>query len=437
MSKSSNRFTVFIFNLVIMLIAAAALLTYALQPFLKINTTVHFTKEQFAKLLPEDQAELDLETILTEPVHVNLTLEIKPDKLFETLGIAVKHVINEGNFDIAHDQTALELVEGLIEENVDTATKQITPALFDILTHITKNRAKTEAESLLKELAPDLTDEKLEEIGFHDKLDTLVDHIQDENATVDGITQEAMTMFDEVTADLELTVSTEKRTQLEEDIKTILEAIATEDGHINLHDAVTEIIAKGLQNATDTENEEQTSTAPLNKNVLLSAEVNSPEETEEDEFAELNATVKARIMEFVTEDVLAIVGNALLLMALTLILSIISWVYVVIKIIAKMLTPNNAVTLKAPVLVGGLPGLLFWLIPSLGAYMLRINPQTFVGLLSEGMIAMLSETISLSVLTSGWVGLLGAIALFLISIPYRPLRNDLYDSMLFEDVDLK
>ena len=85
-----------------------------------------------------------------------------------------------------------------------------------------------------------------------------------------------------------------------------------------------------------------------------------------------------------------------------------------IKIIVKLFMKDNTVKFKLPILFGGIPGLL-WLVPSIFMHFLKTNSTLMAN----------PYNLDLTFAASGWLAILGALVLIIITAPYSALRKSI------------
>lgn len=133
-------------------------------------------------------------------------------------------------------------------------------------------------------------------------------------------------------------------------------------------------------------------------------------QTPADSQAELEEEVRNLIYRYIPHDAKEIgyVMIALYVIAALVLLSMIPWVYLFIKILFKSFMKNPSVKLKAPILFGWLPFLLFMAIPNLAIFLLPMLYPT----------ESLPFVFQISVMSASVIAFLAAVALILISFGY-------------------
>ena len=430
-NKSERRLSVFIFNLIIFIMSFFILVVYATQPFFKLEAKAELSKENLASLIEIDNEEIDVMEILPESIELSLTLSIEADVALDTAAKVLNQIIFNFNTDV--DLTAE--VTALIDDNVQLLIDQIIPELEGIVLstakHIAVENGKQSLLDALQEANPDSDidfEQKLEEAGINDeyiseKMDEVIDSFSAENATLDTVAATVVDVVNDIITDLNNSedeslhllegVNEENLTEV---IKGKLDTFADEEGNIDIEAALTELFNNAFTLVSDS-NSDSASVATRSGMALLTAKAEETPETEET--ATLAQTIRNAIMNELGEGIYETTSEVLKAVSMNLIFAMFAWIYLMIKIIVKLFMKNNTVRFKVPILFGATPGLL-WLIPSIANHFLSKNPDLLAN----------PYSLSLNFFASGWVAILGAIVLIIISGPYAALRKGLVPKKL-------
>lgn len=416
-NKRERKLSVIIFNFIIFIMSFFIIVVYATQPFWQIQAKAELTKENLAELIQFENEDINVSELLEDGVTVELDLIVPADIMFETAAKTLNRLIFhfDANVDVS------EHVTTLVNESVDSIVDQLLPTIENVAISAAKQLALTKGkDALLDALTQgdaeqtELFEQKLEAAGIDDaylagKMETVTDALQAEGATPESVADTVVSVMDSVIADLQTKADTDlhidnlDNTALKQTVIEALEMFTDEDGTIDLDSAIAELFNKALESGSD----ETASTA--NTATLLSA---TAEETEDESVEELKVNVRNKILESFDETTYETIGNAMKIASLVLILAIASWLYLMVKIIIKSFMKNKTVKFKAPIIFGGLPGLL-WLIPSVLMHYLSKHPT----------ILAIPYNMQLAFAASGWVAFMGIIVLIILCGPYNALRN--------------
>ncbi|MBR2341768.1 MAG: hypothetical protein IKA72_05115 [Clostridia bacterium] len=420
-NKRERKLSVLIFNFIIFIMSFFIVIFYATQPFFQVRAGAELTKETLAEIIQFDDEEIDVAELLDEGVELKLELTIPADLMFDTAAKVLNKVIFYFNLDV--DVSAI--VDELINESVDSLVDQLLPTIENIALKAAKQIAINKGkDALLNALTQGnaennaLFEEKLEQAGineeyFDEKMTTVTDALQAEGATPESVADTVVNVMNTVVADLQTKEDTDLHienidtTTLKQTVVEALETFTTEDGTIDLDSAIAELFNKMLES----ESNESASAKTGNAVALLSTVA---EETQDDSVEELKQNVREKLMSVIDENTHNSICMALKIASIVLIFSMTTWVYLMVKIIAKLFAKDKTVKLKLPILFGGLPGLL-WLIPSMIMHFTLKNPNVIAN----------PYNLQLAFAASGWIAIMGALVLIVISAPYSALRNSL------------
>ena len=216
----------------------------------------------------------------------------------------------------------------------------------------------------------------------------------------------------------------ETKQQIRDVVSENIGSFASEDGKLNadeIIDRLLEEIAGGLGSGSGTAS--VTPAAPLSA-VGLAADSGADASSGS---SQAEATLAANISEMlhsyldgenVSRIFLFVMIGVLVLVAI----SMLAWLYLLIKVFVKGFSINPAVKLKMPIIfLGWLPALFFFIIPGLASVALF----NFLGGPAALGLEQLSMLTALTINTSGVIALIAAALLIILFIPYGIIRKKL------------
>lgn len=434
MSRSSSRFAVFICNILIVALSAAAVLSYFLMPLWRVNVSYLLREEQLKEMLPEDMAEIDVGEIVGDGIELSVTVELESSDVVAAFT----------------DSDPAQTVERAIERNVDAVVDQLTPVLDEIAEKAVRAAARQSVNEIVRDqiknlLDPDAYDdidarveEVLDKAGFteayiNEKTDAFIDAVYAENATVDTVASVAVGTAEEVLEKLrasgeeefaDAVLTDERKAEIESAVSDALSTVANEDGSIDMQNFVASLLLEFLR-SSDQSADESTDNAPSEGAV---ASLSDFAETETDGSAgtdaqeELKAEIKSFLLDKIPDGTADTVVLALKIAGGVIAFTMLTWAYLVLKILCKMFAKNPAVKLKLPIWLGWLPFLVLVLLPTV---LLRLAKGGALSSLIPAETLAAMEGISLSFFSAGWVAFAAAIALIVLFIPYGIFRRRL------------
>lgn len=433
-----TRLTVWILNAVIAILCVLSIACYFFGPVWKVDVTYTLTADQLQKLIGNDTGlDFDVhEVIGEEGEKISVSLSLSASHLFGSIGAA--------------DKT----VDEIVNSNVDAISAQLSKDLNGfakkVVKSVAKNTVKKEVKNTVHKYLQENTEnsnvtieeveEKLNDLGFTDdyiaeKTDQLIDEVFEGGGDVDSVTESIMDTVDEVYedfkenasgkegfedyADVELTE--EDKAQIEDAVRDTLKELAQEDGSIDPDELIAELLAKAL--GSDSGKNEGEAKGPEGV-VMLAAEApadgGSPSSADT-----LASAIKGKLNEYLNDDVRFYASIALYVMLGVMILSMIPWLYILIKLIVKLVKngPNPTVKLALPIWLGWLFFLLFVGLPTIAVWIVKMPAAASWSVLS-GVVEYINQ-ITLSVSSLSWISALGALIAFGISIYYMVARRQL------------
>lgn len=432
MLKHSTRKTVFFYNILIVILSIVSICSHLFLPLWKVDASY---------LLEEKTIESFLEDMLAENEDFK---DINVANVVDEEGILLEVSISLQTLDVlqATKSSASDVAQNIIDSNINSAIDQFSVPLEKIAKNLVKEISKKSVQTAMKEQVSQIyggektleeIDQILENAGIdesyiEEKTETLVETIFSDTATVAQITNDTITIVEDVFDRLEssgepafkdVQLSEENKALIEETISDALSSIANEDGTIDITAFISQSIID-LLNDSENASEPDETTALQNlsasfEDSLIDESTDSAEETtEEDALEELKAMLREEIMERLPENIVDHIALALKFLAYFMLFTMCTWAYLLVKIIVKANMHNNTIKLKLPIVLGWLPFLILCAIPSL----------VFKAL--HTLLATQISTLNVQFYNGSWVALLVAIALCaLYFVKYRKLGKEL------------
>ena len=411
-SVKQHRAAIIVMNVFVALLCIAAIAGYFLAPLLSVRVKVDLSADDLKKMAGDVSFE-GVEVAYPDPEPVDVELS------FETLDFVLPLFSGD----------AMGETEALISEKADALAKELTPVIRVTVEQVAEETIK----EVIEEYIPDVTEEEKEtileeadltEAYIGQKADEALELLNSGSANISAIQDFAVETVEEVFSKLkgtgrpefaELTFDAETEQEVRDIVKENLDAITDEFGDLStdeIVDRVLEEIANGLEGGLDT------ASAPV---VSLSARAGDTEEASEAE-EKLESNISGYIRGYLVNESSTQIFFYFTIAAFVLTaISMLSWLYLLIKVFVKGFTMNPAVKLKAPILfLGWLPFLVFFIIPSIA--FLAVNALGGIGALAGETLAFIA---GVSFRSSGLVACAAAVLLILLFIPYGIIRRKL------------
>ncbi len=478
----SKRLLVWCFNILVAILCVLSIVCYFFAPVWKVEVTATVKPDMIEKIAPEAVKDGQFEIPVQEgsdPIVIPLT-DIIP-KTGESISLA----LNIGFSDLARSFNSYmnkdtTMMEELLNRNVNSVLDQLSGKFGDltrkVVQTVAKQVVKEEVKSNVKKFLIDnsetgeVSDEEvtkaLEDLGFSDdyidgKMDTLVESFYADGASVDSVTETVMSTVDEVYATFrenaagkeeyqefaDFEMSEENRAEIEKNVREQLEELTADtNGNINPEDIIFRVMKEALDsakggNAEGSENGgEQAPTAKVTVLANVAADAapsdEAPSDTDPsgsdaqenaDVKAELVNTIRDLIMEQLPENILNIMSLVFIGLTALAILSMLPWLYILIKLLVKLLTHGiPTVKLALPIWLGWLFFLLLVGLPNIA---LLILPK--LGFLPAEVKSVL-DGLSISITSITWITAVSALICFAISIFYMVMRRKIKREEGFE-----
>ncbi|HIU58970.1 MAG TPA: hypothetical protein IAC57_02600 [Candidatus Scatosoma pullistercoris] len=451
MSKAGSRLAVFVCNILIVALSAAAILAHFLFPLWRVHIVFPIQEKLLKEMLPEEMENLDVGEIVGDGIPVSVTLEIRTKEVFSSFA-----------------DTGATAIESTIERNADSVVDQLIPVLEEVAEKALRAAAKQGVNDVLREqirnfLDPETSDtdarveELIEKAGFDEEyintaVDSLIDSIYAENATVDTVAEQALSCVENALEKLRetgepefegATLTEEDKNKIRESTAEALSRVADENGSINMDQFVSSLLLGFLRS----ENSSGSDAAP--EATLLSSESgNTSGESAgssdgtgntagnsgdtEDAQTELKAEVKQFLLDKIPEGTAETIVTGLKIAGGILAFVLFTWAYLILKILFKLFAKNPAIKLKLPIWLGWIPFLVLALIPGALFSLIASGNPAVTAYLPADLLPYL-ESLEISFFSGGWVAFAAAIALILLSIPYSVFRRRLRRASRYGD----
>ena len=421
-SVKRHRAAIVVMNILIALLCIASIAGYFVAPLLSIRIKVSMagsaSVEGVEVVYPDPEpidVELSFETtdfiapILSgDPVGSTETLiSEKADELAKALTPVIRVTV---------EQVAEETIKEVIKEE---ANKIVTDQAQEVIEEFIPEVTEEEKETILEEA--DISESYIES-----KTEEALKLLNSGSTTVSEVQNFAVKTVEEVYEKLKstgrpefasLTFDAETEQDVRDIVKENLDAITDEFGNLSTDEVVDRILEE-IASAMGGSEEQGSPVAALSASDARAAEEDTASEAEQ----KLAANIANYIRETLDAESNAQIFFYISIGALVLTaISMLAWLYLLIKIFVKGFTMNPAVKLKAPILfLGWLPALVFFIIPT--AAFMAVNALGGIGALAGESLTMIG---GVSFFTSGLIALAAAVLLIILFIPYGIIRKKL------------
>ena len=401
-----NKGAALIFNLIIAAVCAVSVIAYFLFPLWNVKIGYTMNAEQVKQIMgSEDETANEIVNELAkEGVSVTLAVTLQTNTFLSSFS-------KDGN----------ELIEDIIDYNVDNLVKELSATTKGV----TRAAVRVAAKIAVKEALGEGVEFK-DEQNVETQLNAVADALTAENATVESVTDAALTAMENIyTVETGGTISEEDKEKCRAEIENALKNVADEEGNIDLDSLAADLLAQALKNGLGGENKTpadepspagETAALTLQPRVSPVSFTVAAEGEEESGAAqtgteEIKTLLKEKVNETLTPATMQKIQLVLKIVAGVILFTFFTWAWVVLKILFKLTSDNPMVKLKLPILLGWLPFLALYVLPKVGMTLLAgQGGAEFAGL-------------TLAVSSCSVVSAIAALALIVISIPYHALKK--------------
>ena len=437
MSETKRTVPTLIFNVLFAIVCAAAIVMYFISPVWRIDVKANISNEMMHELTGGEIDDLN-EALGEDGTDVSLSIALD--------SMAVAQCLMQWD--------AAAMVSDILDRNLDSLATQ----LVAVIEPIAKNTIKTQASSAVKteiknavkdylsspenEVTEERVNELLTEAGVTDtyieeKTDAIIDRLYTNGSTVDGVVDEVMTTVDEVYTDLtasnveefqDIALTEESRESIRNAVTDIVTDYADENGYINPEEIVNRLVIEALQSMSGESSEEEgAGTAALTAaSYAAASEAQQPADPSAQQPAGSsgsNEQLKTELKNYLSEQLLegpaapaVFLPFVMLGLGILLAISLLSWVYLLLKILCKTFMKNKYVKVKMPIILGWFLFLFLMLLPNLA---LTYIPTLLAGVLPAEILSVFTMLTGTTFFSSAMYAAIAAAVLVVLCIPYR------------------
>ena len=437
MSETKRTVPTLIFNVLFAIVCAAAIVMYFISPVWRIDVKANISNEMMHELTGGEIDDLN-EALGEDGTDVSLSIALD--------SMAVAQCLMQWD--------AAAMVSDILDRNLDSLATQ----LVAVIEPIAKNTIKTQASSAVKteiknavkdylsspenEVTEERVNELLTEAGVTDtyieeKTDAIIDRLYTNGSTVDGVVDEVMTTVDEVYTDLtasnveefqDIALTEESRESIRNAVTDIVTDYADENGYINPEEIVNRLVIEALQSMSGESSEEEgAGTAALTAaSYAAASEAQQPADPSAQQPAGSsgsNEQLKTELKNYLSEQLLegpaapaVFLPFVMLGLGILLAISLLSWVYLLLKILFKTFMKNKYVKVKMPIILGWFLFLFLMLLPNLA---LTYIPTLLAGVLPAEILSVFTMLTGTTFFSSAMYAAIAAAVLVVLCIPYR------------------
>lgn len=445
MSETKRTVPTLIFNVLFAIVCAAAIVMYFISPVWRIDLKANISNEMMHELTGGEIDDLN-EALGEDGTDVSLSIALD--------SMAVAQCLMQWD--------AAAMVDDILDRNLDSLATQ----LVAVIEPIAKNTIKTQASSAVKteiknavknylsspenEVTEERVNELLTEAGVTDtyieeKTDAIIDRLYTNGSSVDGVVDEVMTTVDEVYADLtasnveefqDIALTEESRESIRSAVTDIVTDYADENGYINPEEIVNRLVIEALQSMSGESSEEEgAGTAALTAaSYAAASEAQQPADPSAQQSSgssDSNEQLKTELKNYLSEQLLegpaapaVFLPFVMLGLGILLAISLLSWVYLLVKILFKTFMKNKYVKVKMPIILGWFLFLFLMLLPNLA---LTYIPTMLAGVLPAEILSVFTMLTGTTFFSSAMYAAIAAAVLVVLCIPYRIIckpKND-------------
>ena len=437
MSETKRTVPTLIFNVLFAIVCAAAIVMYFISPVWRIDLKANISNEMMHELTGGEIDDLN-EALGEDGTDVSLSIALD--------SMAVAQCLVQWD--------AAAMVDDILDRNLDSLATQ----LVAVIEPIAKNTIKTQASSAVKteiknavkdylsspenEVTEERVNELLTEAGVTDtyieeKTGAIIDRLYTNGSSVDGVVDEVMTTVDEVYTDLtasnveefqDIALTEESRESIRNAVADIVTDYADENGYINPEEIVNQLVIEALQSMSGESSEEEgAGTAALTAaSYAAASEAQQPADPSAQQPAGSsgsNEQLKTELKNYLSEQLLegpaapaVFLPFVMLGLGILLAISLLSWVYLLVKILFKTFMKNKYVKVKMPIILGWFLFLFLMLLPNLA---LTYIPTMLAGVLPAEILSVFTMLTGTTFFSSAMYAAIAAAALIVLWIPYR------------------
>ena len=438
MSETKRTVPTLIFNVLFAIVCAAAIVMYFISPVWRIDLKANISNEMMHELTGGEIDDLN-EALGEDGTDVSLSIALD--------SMAVAQCLVQWD--------AAAMVDDILDRNIDSLAGQLVTVVEPIAKNSIKNQAssavKTEIKNAVKDYLSSPENEKTEEevnallteagvtdTYIEEKTDAIIDRLYESGSTVDGVVDEVMRTVDEVYADLtaasnveefqDIALTEESRESIRNAVADIVTDYADENGYINPEEIVNQLVIEALQSMSGESSEEEgAGTAALTAaSYAAASEAQQPADPSAQQSpgsSGSNEQLKTELKNYLSEQLLegpaapaVFLPFVMLGLGILLAISLLSWVYLLLKILCKTFMKNKYVKVKMPIILGWFLFLFLMLLPNLA---LTYIPTMLAGVLPAEILSVFTMLSGTSFFCSALYAAIAGAVLVVLCIPYR------------------
>ena len=429
MSETKRTVPTLIFNVLFAIVCAAAIVMYFISPVWRIDVKANISNEMMHELTGGEIDDLN-EALGEDGTDVSLSIALDSMTVAQCL----------------MQWDAAAMVDDILDRNLDSLATQLVAVIEPIAKNTIKTQAssavKTEIKNAVKDYLSSPENEKTEEevnellteagvtdTYIEEKTDAIIDRLYENGSSVDGVVDEVMTTVDEVYADLtasnveefqDIALTEESRESIRSAVADIVTDYADENGYINPEEIVNQLVIEALQSMSGESSEEEgAGTAALTAaSYAAASEAQQPAGS-----SGSNEQLKTELKNYLSEQLLegpyapaVFLPFVMLGLGVLLAISLLSWVYLLLKILFKTFMKNKYVKVKMPIILGWFLFLFLMLLPNLA---LTYIPTMLAGVLPAEILSVFTMLTGTTFFSSAMYAAIAAAVLIVLWIPYR------------------
>ncbi|MBQ7879125.1 MAG: hypothetical protein IJ317_00600 [Clostridia bacterium] len=424
MARRTTRNKVFICNFIIMALCLLSIAAYFFIPLWKIKLSYQLTTETVGTILAEandstqppdvvpetgtgDTGTENDETSISQAatdVLVIEGIELTPEDLVGEDGVTLSLSITLKTTDVLHALSgdSATTVQNILDANVDSMVDQIIEPMNKVVKNVAKAASKQALKQSVKEQVHqaygDKTAEEVEQLlqdaeitdeYINGKVDALIEELYSPDATVQNVTYQVTETVEEVFDKLaqadpsfaDKSLSTANKEEIEDLVEETLAFISSEGGDIDMEEFLAQLVLDAIQGESTagsaTNSDDQASTPIQGVSKTLGAGIAQPMAKSQTSTQEMSATeelkleVRALLAEQIPAEAAETIALVFQIISYVLFFTFFAWLYIVIKVLAKLGSKNNAVKLKFPIVLGWIPFLVLWILPTVAFAILK------------------------------------------------------------------
>lgn len=437
MSETKRTVPTLIFNVLFAIVCAAAIVMYFISPVWRIDVKANISNEMMHELTGGEIDDLN-EALGEDGTDVSLSIALDSMTVAQCL----------------MQWDAAAMVDDILDRNLDSLATQLVAVIEPIAKNTIKTQAssavKTEIKNAVKDYLSSPENEKTEEevnallteagvtdTYIEEKTDAIIDRLYESASTVDGVVDEVMTTVDEVYTDLtasnveefqDIALTEESRESIRNAVADIVTDYADENGYINPEEIVNQLVIEALQSMSGESSEEEgAGTAALTAaSYAAASEAQQPADPSAQQPAGSsgsNEQLKTELKNYLSEQLLegpaapaVFLPFVMLGLGILLAISLLSWVYLLVKILFKTFMKNKYVKVKMPIILGWFLFLFLMLLPNLA---LTYIPTMLAGVLPAEVLSVFTMLTGTTFFSSAMYAAIAAAVLVVLCIPYR------------------